>query len=304
MAVNSIYEYTMDTTIDNKLRELFDYLSQKSEVDVIGKIKLNNGNEAFRQKAYNYFEPKAILHDVWVIHFTNLEGFEDIPENGFKYGESDIEKLAYTEGNGWKENKGEYGFALLLDDPYIDNYDLGYGDCALIFKTDGVLAYHKIDRDDELIFINSNIKSNYYQLIFDDDEGIWYIGDNPCGTLRDAVNIIKKRIMTESKTNKNMKKNTIKLNESQLRKIVSESVKKVLKEFDEEWFVFTILKDDGTQVLRMGNDRDEWNYWRKNGGENYGMYKSRQEAEKAMGYFGRDYTKFKPVHGEFVKITN
>lgn len=34
----------------------------------------------------------------------------------------------------------------------------------------------------------------------------------------------------ESKTNKNMKKNTIKLNENQLRNIVAESVKKVLKE--------------------------------------------------------------------------
>ena len=39
----------------------------------------------------------------------------------------------------------------------------------------------------------------------------------------------------ESKTNKNMKKNTIKLNESQLRQIVAESVKKVLKESSEEW---------------------------------------------------------------------
>ena len=34
----------------------------------------------------------------------------------------------------------------------------------------------------------------------------------------------------ESKTNKNMKKNVVKLNESTLKKIVAESVKKVLKE--------------------------------------------------------------------------
>ena len=34
----------------------------------------------------------------------------------------------------------------------------------------------------------------------------------------------------ESKTNKNMNKNTLKLNESQLRNIVAESVKKVLSE--------------------------------------------------------------------------
>ena len=36
--------------------------------------------------------------------------------------------------------------------------------------------------------------------------------------------------ITDNKTNKNMKKNTIKLNESQLKKIVAESVKRVLKE--------------------------------------------------------------------------
>ena len=47
----------------------------------------------------------------------------------------------------------------------------------------------------------------------------------------DAISILKQYgITNESKTNKNMKKNTIKLNESQLRKIVTESVKKVLKE--------------------------------------------------------------------------
>lgn len=45
-----------------------------------------------------------------------------------------------------------------------------------------------------------------------------------------GVAIPHKSSIKESKTNKNMKKNTIKLNESQLRQIVAESVKKVLKE--------------------------------------------------------------------------
>lgn len=38
--------------------------------------------------------------------------------------------------------------------------------------------------------------------------------------------------ITDNKTNKNMKQNTIKLNESQLRKIVAESVKNILSELD------------------------------------------------------------------------
>lgn len=40
--------------------------------------------------------------------------------------------------------------------------------------------------------------------------------------------------INESKTNMNMKKNTIKLTESQLKKVIAESVKKVLKEWDED----------------------------------------------------------------------
>lgn len=49
------------------------------------------------------------------------------------------------------------------------------------------------------------------------------------GTVREMPFPCKIENITESKTNKNMK-NTIKLNESQLRQIVAESVKKVLKE--------------------------------------------------------------------------
>jgi len=39
--------------------------------------------------------------------------------------------------------------------------------------------------------------------------------------------------INESKTNKNMKKNTVKLTEFQLKKVISESVRKVLKEFQD-----------------------------------------------------------------------
>ncbi len=50
----------------------------------------------------------------------------------------------------------------------------------------------------------------------------------------DAISILKQYgITNESKTNKNMKKNVVRLNEQQLKKIVAESVKKVLKEADD-----------------------------------------------------------------------
>ena len=47
-----------------------------------------------------------------------------------------------------------------------------------------------------------------------------------------GVDVLIPRIINESKTNKNMKKNVVKLNESQLRKVVAESVKRVLSEID------------------------------------------------------------------------
>ena len=48
-----------------------------------------------------------------------------------------------------------------------------------------------------------------------------------------------------------MKKNSIKLNESQLNKIIAESVKRVLKEED-----FSILSDGGSDFEQCYNDLD------------------------------------------------
>jgi hypothetical protein len=58
-----------------------------------------------------------------------------------------------------------------------------------------------------------------------------------------AVKALVPRIIKESKTNKNMKKNTIKLNESQLRQIVAESVKKALEEGEEKRQIYVSFRD-------------------------------------------------------------
>ena len=59
--------------------------------------------------------------------------------------------------------------------------------------------------------------------------------------IRDVTNKLRARYCSikESKTNKNMKKNVVKINENALRQIVAESVKKVLKEGDS----FNFYKD-------------------------------------------------------------
>lgn len=64
----------------------------------------------------------------------------------------------------------------------------------------------------------------------------------------------------ESKTNKNMKKNTVKLNESQLKKIIAESVKNVLSELD--WKTYANARDKARErgehkrAMKFGNAAD------------------------------------------------
>lgn len=69
----------------------------------------------------------------------------------------------------------------------------------------------------------------------------------------DAISILKQYgITNESKTNKNMKKNIVKLNEQQLRQIVAESVKKVLKEDDyEDYEVEQCVNDIKPLILKL-----------------------------------------------------
>ena len=99
-------------------------------------------------------------------------------------------------------------------------------------------------------------------------------------------------------------KNAVKLNESQLKRIVAESVKKVLKEWEynrnEGWFLYTEINNDGAEVLRISDNRGDFDYWRKNGGKVYGQYPSYEEAVKAMRYFASNG--FRRINGDFVKM--
>lgn len=58
-------------------------------------------------------------------------------------------------------------------------------------------------------------------------------------------------VLPESKTNKNMKKNVIKLNENTFRKIVAESVKKVLKENNGKELFYNKLNEIGQKNVDM-----------------------------------------------------
>lgn len=62
------------------------------------------------------------------------------------------------------------------------------------------------------------------------NEAWQYIDNLPDNAQEALLTFAEQTKPRESKTNKNMKKNVVKLNENTLRQIVAESIKKVLKE--------------------------------------------------------------------------
>ena len=181
--IQRIVRFVLNETIEKQgneqiLNDLFDYLAKNPTDDIYdyddnGRRSLNT-----RHKAYNYFEPKAIVHDVWAIHYTNAEAYEGIMGNGFIKGVTNYDELAYTPrvyDDDEVTDKIHWNFALPIDNEYLGE-DLGYGDCAFLIKTDGVRAYHKGDHDDEIIFCDSMVKAKI-PFAYDEDFKCWILTD-------------------------------------------------------------------------------------------------------------------------------
>lgn len=166
-------ESLMDKPTDS-LQELYDYLSLDDNQDIHDVDANGRKIPNLTRKAHNYFIPKGIVKDVWAVHFTNVESYEGIIQNGFSIGVTDFDKLAYS---GGIENAQEGGwcFALPLDNDYLGE-DCGYGDCGFIIKTDGVRAFHKGDNDDEIIFKDENVKEKI-PFVYDEDFECWILTD-------------------------------------------------------------------------------------------------------------------------------
>ena len=160
---------------EQMLVDLYNYLAQESTEEIYdnynGTKRLNTSH-----KAYNYFEPKGIVHNVWAIHYTYNESWENIKRRGFRFGVTNFDELAYT-GNykDWDNipKSGGWNFALPIDNKYLGE-DCGYGDCGFIIKTDGVRAYHKGDGDDEIIFKGCMVKKKY-PFVYDEDYKCWIL---------------------------------------------------------------------------------------------------------------------------------
>ena len=159
---------------EQMLTDLFKYLSQESTDDIYDGGKYGKSYINTQYKAYNYFEPKEIVHNAWAVHFTNVNAFEGILKDGFKLGTADLDKLAYSADYYDTRQKTEgWNFALPIDNKYLGE-DLGYGDCAFLIKTDGVRAYHKGDGDDEIIFKNCMVKEKI-PFAYDEDYDCWIL---------------------------------------------------------------------------------------------------------------------------------
>ena len=160
---------------EQMLIDLYNYLSKEPTDDIYDGGQYGKGHLNIKYKAYNYFEPKGIVHNVWAIHYTNLEGYEGIQSRGFRIGVSDYDALAYSQGyyNYEPPRKSGWNFALPIDNKYLGD-DLGYGDCGFIIKTDGVRAYHKGDKDDEIIFKGCMVKKKY-PFVYDEDYNCWIL---------------------------------------------------------------------------------------------------------------------------------
>lgn len=148
--------------------------------------------------AYNYFENAREVHGEWAVSFTGLESWEKIRENGFDNGTLDIGSLAYSQNYpDGKRGKDGWLFALPLDCQYLDHYDLGYGDCGFIIKTDGVRTRHLGDTDDEILFRAKDV-SVKVPIIFEEDYHKWnaYLQDGTVLTHQNLVKLIEETVNT------------------------------------------------------------------------------------------------------------
>ena len=134
------------------------------------------------------------------------------------------------------------------------NYAKEYGDAIMEYKIDMSKCHGSIDGMGYLFdFDMSEGPSAEYASYLLNEYGVnsycYYGGlteSSYCMCLWDETPIVSQRILdnTELNESKNMKKNVVKINENTLKKIVAESVKKVLKEQN------TLLKN-GYEVLNL-----------------------------------------------------
>jgi len=95
--------------------------------------------------------PKAVKNQ-WLIHFTN--DAEAIACDGFEYGQPDYRRLGNqpTMSTDAYRTRGDYNFAYLLSDK-DHKKGFRYAHEAVVFRADGVRAFHEGDYEHQVIFM-------------------------------------------------------------------------------------------------------------------------------------------------------
>lgn len=129
----------------------------------------------------------------------------------------------------------DYGFCVCSEMDFIKYSKQGYRILVILDKSkalsnDNTKYMFALVKDGVIYLWNANnLPVGSTEKPFG-NEAWQYIDNLPDKAQEVLLTFARQTKLTESKTNKNMKKNTIKLNENTLRRIVAESVKKVLKE--------------------------------------------------------------------------
>lgn len=162
---------------DGDLAKLTAYLNRKPDEDILDE----NGYLTTTKKAYNYFLNARTVHDQWAVHFTSEEVYPKIKRDGFSHGTTVLDHLAYTSQYEGGRSRNGWLFALPVDTAYLKHYDMAYGDCAFLIKSDGVIARHIGERDVEMLYRRSDVKETI-PFRFERDSKKWVVeidGEKP-----------------------------------------------------------------------------------------------------------------------------
>ena len=200
-------------------------------------------------KTSTFVPPHLCTKDVKVQEITSDIGIRDVTNKlRARYcsiKESKTNKRIETWYRGFNREYGIYG----EETPHLLwlttdlNYAKEYGDAIMEYKIDMSKCHGSIDGMGYLFdFDMSEGPSAEYASYLLNEYGVnsycYYGGlteSSYCMCLWDETPIVSQRILdnNEIKESKNMKKNIVKINESTLRKMVTESIKKVLNEYAE-----------------------------------------------------------------------
>lgn len=238
MAVNGIdvllrnlYLITSKGNITEKYRTIAQY---------IGLVPDGNSH-------YNYFIP--VQQDiVFLLRLSNHNNEnEELYNQHEQKGHPDVRFILFFQGSG---------YSLLFSGVFCEAKHYVYN-----YPING------LDSEEDVIRFLSSLRE-----LFIKGQAIFRGADapEPRQTNNDIISQWNRTIdrNNESKTNKNMKKNVVRLNEQQLKKIVAESVKKVLKEYNhnvEDWWRHngSFDREQASGIPYMGDDNylqktDEW----------------------------------------------